>query len=507
MTQGKWKSEVRLTSDVNEEPAPEPREVEDKPFVIAVLADLCGPAGKDRKPRIAERRFVELDRDNFDEVMARQRVQWQGRLEEVPGSPGTALPVRLEFRALEDFEPDRIVRQIEPLSCLVDGLRNPSRLEDFASDLLARAGEPAVTAEESRKPAYTPPRVDGATLLESIVSGTPVPSTSPDEMEDFVRDIVRPHALRSEDSRESALKSAAAQALAVQLRAILHDRAFQTLESTWRSLHWLVTMVETGPAMKIELAHVTKAEILEDLDTGAEMQNSGLAKLIRSRGGENGGEPLSLLIGDYEFSTDLEDLAVLERLANIAQRLRAPLVAAAGPRLVGCESFAELSSAGNLDALFKTAPYEAWRMMRRSSAARWAALALPRLLCRLPFGRETNPTETFPFEEEVGGRMENLVWGNPAFAVAAVIAEAFCREGWNFDLSEMVPRLDGFPLYVYEDEGEKKTVPCAEALLSEKTLESLESAGLCPLLSRRDSDCVLLTALQTTAEPRAPIRW
>jgi len=72
--------------------------------------------------------------------------------------------------------------------------------------------------------------------------------------------------------------------------------------------------------------------------------------------------------------------------------------------------------------------------------------------------------------------------------------------------AEAVPRLDGLPLYVYKEDGEDVTLPCAEALLGERMVETFMDAGVLPLVSYRDADIVSFPSLQLLAQPRAPIR-
>ena len=100
-----------------------------------------------------------------------------------------------------------------------------------------------------------------------------------------------------------------------------------------------------------------------------------------------------------------------------------------------------------------------------------------------------------------------LLWGNPAFAVGAVVAGAFAVAGWPLVLSERGQRLEGLPLYIYHEEGMAMTTPCAEVLLSERVVIALEEAGLVPLVSYRDTDTVALPCIQSLGEPRARLRW
>jgi predicted component of type VI protein secretion system len=126
----------------------------------------------------------------------------------------------------------------------------------------------------------------------------------------------------------------------------------------------------------------------------------------------------------------------------------------------------------------------------------------------MPKVRHSSPLSTFMFEEQItGSDDEQLLWGNPAFVVGAVIAGVFALERWSLDLAKQVHRLDGLPLYIYQEEGTAMTKPWAEVLLSERLVEALEETGLVPLVSYRDIEMVVLPCIQTLGEPRSPLRW
>ena len=94
---------------------------------------------------LVNRRLLDIDRDNFDDVLARFDVRWEATLEGLPGQPAGVLPVRLALQALEDFHPDQIVAQLMPLRALVDmrrGLEDPAHFEAVAAEVLQWAQHP-----------------------------------------------------------------------------------------------------------------------------------------------------------------------------------------------------------------------------------------------------------------------------------------------------------------------------------------------------------------------------
>lgn len=101
------------------------------PFVVGVLGDFSGDPTKPLKP-LSERKFVQIDRDNFNDVMARMTPGLKLKVENTLNDKGGEMPVELRFNALEDFEPGRIVDQVPALKALLD-TRNKLR------DLLSKA--------------------------------------------------------------------------------------------------------------------------------------------------------------------------------------------------------------------------------------------------------------------------------------------------------------------------------------------------------------------------------
>ena len=89
------------------------------PFVVGVISDLSGQP-KDGLPRLKDRKFVEIDRDNFDDVLKSMKPRVALRVDNTLKGDGSELSVELNFEKLSDFEPESIVRQVEPLRKLLE---------------------------------------------------------------------------------------------------------------------------------------------------------------------------------------------------------------------------------------------------------------------------------------------------------------------------------------------------------------------------------------------------
>lgn len=130
---------VQITYDVETGGAIEMKEL---PLVVGILADLAGKP-EEPLPGLKQRKFVEIDRDNLNEVMAslkpRLAFRVPNRLEEgeegaegAEGEEGSALNVELNFRHLDDFHPASVVDQIEPMRKLYEARQ---RLTDLLAKL------------------------------------------------------------------------------------------------------------------------------------------------------------------------------------------------------------------------------------------------------------------------------------------------------------------------------------------------------------------------------------
>ncbi|MET1254947.1 type VI secretion system contractile sheath small subunit [Aliikangiella maris] len=110
------KPRVHITYDVETEGATVQKEL---PFVMGVIGDFSGNASTVNKP-LKDRRFIQIDRDNFDEVLKRQAPALEFKVENTLAGDGSEIGVKLDFNSMADFEPGAIVEQVEPLKKLMD---------------------------------------------------------------------------------------------------------------------------------------------------------------------------------------------------------------------------------------------------------------------------------------------------------------------------------------------------------------------------------------------------
>jgi len=352
------------------------------PFIIGVMADLSGHPGK-YSPGLLERKFLEINRDNFESVLASVAPRL---LLEVPNRLGTGesrMKVELYFKALSDFEPWAVARRIP---VLWERLMN-------RGELRGRQPEPGLN------------QVGG--LLEQILQQTET---------------------RSPQTNRA---SSADEMISNQLDEIIHAPEFQALEATWRGLWFLVSNIESSPILKVRVLDISKRLLLHDLQKAVSYDQTIAFKRVHDdEYGVIGGSPYGVLIGDYEFSNHPEDMKILEEMAAIAATINAPFVAAASPRLFGCEEFAGLLERGSLGKIFEGVAYARWRSFRASGASRYVGLVLPRVLYRIPYGRSNESVRGLDYEENAAAwDRPAYLWGNAAYVFAARLAAAFSAHG------------------------------------------------------------------------------
>ena len=107
---------VHITYDVEVGDAIEMKEL---PFVMGVISDLSGKPDEPL-PRIRDRKFVEIDRDNFNDVMKGMKPRLAFQVDNKLTSDDSKIGVELRFNNIEDFEPEQVARQVEPLRKLME---------------------------------------------------------------------------------------------------------------------------------------------------------------------------------------------------------------------------------------------------------------------------------------------------------------------------------------------------------------------------------------------------
>jgi type VI secretion system protein ImpB len=119
---------VQITYDVEVGDAIQKKEL---PVIVGVLADLSGQPAQPL-PKVKDRKFVEIDRDNFNDVLASSAPRASFRVDNKLANDGSKINVELKFAHMDDFNPANVVKQIEPLKKLLEARQ---RLVDLLGKL------------------------------------------------------------------------------------------------------------------------------------------------------------------------------------------------------------------------------------------------------------------------------------------------------------------------------------------------------------------------------------
>lgn len=292
------------------------------------------------------------------------------------------------------------------------------------------------------------------------------------------------------------------QLISAQLNEVMHHPDFQKLEGSWRGLNYLIQQSETGQSLKIRMMNVTKKDLLKDLEKAAEFDQSALFKKVyEDEFGMFGGSAFGALIGDYEFSTHPQDMALLSKISEVAAAAHAPFISAASPNMFGWESFNELGGPRDLAKIFQSAEYTKWKSFRESEDSRYTALTMPHILMRLPYGKDSIPVEEFNFEERVDGTDHGkYLWGNAAYALGTRLTEAFAKYHWCASIRgvEGGGLVQGLPTHTFKtDDGEVALKCPTEVAITDRREKELADLGFIPLVHCKGTDYAAFFSTQS----------
>jgi type VI secretion system protein ImpC len=295
--------------------------------------------------------------------------------------------------------------------------------------------------------------------------------------------------------------------LSEQLNEILHAPAFQKLEGTWRGLKYLLSQTETSERLKIKVFNVSKKDLLADLQKASEFDQSSLFKKVyEEEFGSYGGAPFGALLGDYEFSNSPQDVDLLERMSQVAAAAHAPFITGASPEMFNLDSFTEINAPRDLAKVFDNAAYAKWKSFRQSEDSRYVALALPRVLMRLPYGEATVPVEGFQYEEGVDGTdHRKYLWGNAAWALGARVTNAFAQYGWCATIrgAEGGGLVEGLPVHNFRTDSGEVAMKCpTEVAIPERRDNELSMLGFAPLVHCKNTDYAAFFSVQSAQLPK-----
>jgi type VI secretion system protein ImpC len=296
-------------------------------------------------------------------------------------------------------------------------------------------------------------------ILDSILSGAKgsaprVRQRSADPAFDrFLAEIADASVDRTDTVLARRWQDAIDAATGARLRAIVTHPSLRRLEALWRSLF--------GLARRASLCEGECRVRLRGVETLEQLAEVSLAE----------DRPFDLIVVDPVLdSTPARDL---DHLTAFAERVATP-----------CLAGLRADFGGALPAAAREHP----------GAARMG-VCLPRLLLRLPYGRDGEAVDGFPFDE-LSRDEPDYLWANPAFAVAEAVVAVRDATGQAQDLGEWAS-LTGLPQHVRREAFENLAVGPLEALFTESQVQTLIGGGLIPLVGFRNRDEARIAGLRS----------
>ena len=468
---------------------------EDPPFHILMLGDWSGDA---KTPKVDERKSIQIDRDNFNEVLSEI-----GAAIELDLYNDQQTIIQLQFEDIEDFHPDQVFRKISLFSDLRDVRRRLSDPDTF--DAAAQqvrswfvSNDNSFDDEEIQSQLDDAPPVESNNILDLILEHPRTTTSKKPQTVDnsdlgrLVSKLVKPFLVKFDENEQAKLIHSVDQAISQLMRIILHHPKFQALEAAWRGLYLLVRRVETDSQLRIFILDISQGELTDDLKSVQNLTESFLFRQVKS-------ENYAILAGNYSFSVNVEDIAALMRLAKIAFDTDSSFLSHLKPEFFGVTDFLEIEDLTELSTAEDSIESRLWSSLRNIPEANHIGLSPMRILGRLPYGENSDAVDDFSFEEfDQSVNTKKILWLNPSFVIGLLLAQSYKSSGSQMGM-KLFRNLERLPVYYYRENNVTKILPIAEILLTDSFLESLLELGLIPFISIRDSDGIKVPRFQSVS--------
>jgi len=408
---------------------------------ILVLGDFAGQGQSEATPPVGRevRNMFTLDPNKLDSAIARVAPK-------IVLNPGTG-PLTVPVTSMDSFHPDSLVH-----------------LEGLARSAPHVEPEPAQQAAPAREPGAADDDNDFARLLGAKTAGPG--ATSPavkSTLDKLIADAVA-----DEAPATVAPDNGLAGDYSMQLRDLLHAKPFQQLESTWRSLQWLGEHIDYDETASVWLVDVDLSAI-----------ESWSEDLLRKVAAGPGSAAAIVVLHDYAPSQQAE----LHALARLASNLKTIAFVGATHSLAGFEG--DISKATALDASdFSKSGSESTAGL---SGLQSVAAGYPGILLRQPYGKRSDPIDSFDFDELGSAPSHDaFAWGSASIVLTLMWLTATLV-------------VDDAPLVTYDDGSGQAIKAPTGAYMTDSAAETLLARGIVPLLARRGGTEIRVPRLQSLA--------
>lgn len=222
--------------------------------------------------------------------------------------------------------------------------------------------------------------------------------------------------------------------VARQLHSIMQHAMVQQLSAAWSGLHYLVSQLKTSQPVKIKVLDLAWYDLSKAIHRSSEVEHSDLFdKINNDEFGMPGGEPFALIIGDYQLDINpvsnchsVRDIQALKAMAQIAAMSFTLFISSIKASAFGIDHYGKCSGQRNIGIDNKALKQNVWQRFRASEEARFIGLVLPQFLLNDHYQRVVQSARRYYTKA-------TLLWGNAAYAYAAVFIRSFIDTGWFLD--------------------------------------------------------------------------
>ncbi|MEC8554693.1 MAG: type VI secretion system contractile sheath large subunit [Planctomycetota bacterium] len=467
-----------------------------KKFRIAVLGDFSGRGNTgdvEVGAAMAAKRGLKVDSDTIDEMIERCNIKLL-----LPAGPEGAL-LEVAIECLDDFHPDQLYESIplfEKLVNLRGKLQDSASYDKAVSALRSLAIEPAAKRKRQTSSSVSIPRKRLDSLDDLLQQE--YDNAEPSDLKRLLRNVVGPHIQPSMQDQASMI-AAVDSALSELMCTILHHPDFQAIESIWRSIELMVHRLELDHQLELVLFDISAAEFAADLASSGQLEETGLYKLLVEYPSQDNSEgPFSVVLGNYLFEKIPPHAEILGRVAQLAANA----------------NFAFLSSIDKNVIDIKPGDDEpeivasAWRALSGMPQANYVGLMSPRFMLRWPYGKKTEPIDSFEFEEfSRSSGIKGMLWGNATILAGVLLGRTCTEQGIQEMKLDSILTVDDLPFYYYNDEhGDQVALPCTERLIGESLASNLTYQSFVSVLAMKGANHVRVAGFRSlTGEALAGI--
>jgi len=408
------------------------------PMKILVIGDFSGS-------NVENVLHTPISRDNFQNVMSEVSPRLLIRVANKLLSGQKDMNLDLSFTDMSSFHPDCIAEQISPVKETIE-------VRKILNDLLERklsVADLKSCKEKFEKTGMT----EAISMLDTV-----------DQAESINKCI---------DKLDRALSE--------QFDEIMHHPRFQQLESSWRGLMLLIDKSDFPGRVYFEILNVSRSAMLDEFEK----------RIFQNEYDDASEIPLSLILCDFEFTQQIDDLNIIQRMADRASIIQAAFVASLAPEFFGMRNIIHLIALPNLLKQLSGQALNVWANFLQSQQARWVSLTMNRFLLRDIYGSDQKQAESFKYTEKADpSHPEYYLLGHPIWLMGHNIARSFANNGNCLSISGLGlgGEYAGIPVREYPVSMTEKVKMPLEITLAEDKVWNFINAGITPLNAESNSN-------------------